>query len=284
MAKDKKKKRKKPAPKPGGLRPESLFEKRRSTTDPMGDLRLVGQHLQAYLDGEPAGLELVQRMGRDASHPALAFAEQSGDAELLTLARRLVAVPPEVKTNLFELREEAVEAQMRTAAGAPELGGLVLRRTGNVALFDPSQVKKALVQGGRPRNEPDARSKGALLSFGFGVGGEVEVHFHLEAPPEPRPGALGRLRVGSGLVAVGAPEASDGPRIGTVRLDPQATALDAAHAAGTIQFARLAPGVYAARAWHSGPDRLEVFLYPDPEPNRPLDYLGDPSLSAVPAP
>lgn len=221
-----------------------------------------------YRRGEQAALDVLTALGRDAAHPALRYAQELGDEELLDLARRLVAVPPSIHTNLAELRAAAVREVAERGRSAPRLDGAAVTAKGSLALFDPLQVEAALVSGGRPARDPDALGRGRIAPLGLGVAGSVEARF-VAAETIP-PGPRRRLRVGSGVVAVGAPDAADGPRLGTVRLDPERTGLDDALDAGRAQLFRLDPGVYLVGARHPGPDALEVILAPDPDPSAPI--------------
>ena len=75
-----------------------------------GDLRLVGQHIEHFLDGRREAEEALMLLGRDASALVLAEAERRKSEELSTLAKKLAAIPPRISTNLYQLRMASVEA------------------------------------------------------------------------------------------------------------------------------------------------------------------------------
>jgi hypothetical protein len=271
---DKKKRKKAAAPKtPNAPGKASLFELRRGPPHAgVGDLRLVRQHIDNYRAGEQAAFDVLTALGRDASFPALRYAEAIGDPELIDFARRLVAVPPAVHTNLAELRAAAVDAVVNRGKSAPRLAEAeALTARGSFGLFDPKAVEKWLVKGGRPSKDAAELERGTVTVLGLGVGGDVRVEVVTDPPPEARPRLRRRLRVGTGVVAVGVPEASDGPRLGAVRLDPERTGLDDALDAGRVQLFRLHPGIYAVDAYHPAPDRLRVHVHADPAPSAPLE-------------
>ena len=224
--------------------------------------------MDAYRAGEVAAMEVLTSLGRDACFSALKYAEKLGDEELIDFSRRLVAVPPSIETNLFELREASVDARVKEARTVvPALASEPLvRATGSFALFDPLQTKRFLARGGRARKEPDAQHKGTLAVFGLSVSHEVTVRILQGEGPEGVSGVEQRLRVGSGVVAAGAPESSDGPRLGSVRLDPHRTQLDEALDKGMAELRALNPGVYRLVAIHPDPRTLAVYIRPDDTP------------------
>lgn len=239
--------------------------------------------MDAYRAGEVAALEVLTSLGRDAAHPALAYAEELGDPELIEHARRLVAVPPAIETNLYELREAAVDAILNRGRSAPLIEAAEgLTAQASFGLFDPSLAKAALVRGGRPRKEIEQERAGTIAVFGLSVPGKVTVHIEADKPPAGVPTTRRRLKVGSGVVVVGAPEASDGPRLGSVRLPPERTGLDDFLEARRVTVLRLSPGIYAVEACHQGADTLRVYVSPDPAPKEPLPFEKDPSLAVVP--
>lgn len=249
----------------------------------VGDLRLVRQHIDAYRGGEVAALEVLTSLGRDAAFPALKYAEALGDAELIEHARRLVAVTPAVQTNLYELREAAVDAIIERGRLAPELGtGPAATAKAGLALFDPAQVKQALARGGRPRRELEQERAGVIAVLGLATAESVAVRLALGAPAAGQATTRRRLKVGSGVVVIAPPEASDGPRLGTVRLDPERTALDDFFDAGTASLVRIVPGIYTVEAFYSAPSELSVHVHPDREPQSPLPFEADSSLAAIP--
>lgn len=237
----------------------------------LGDLRLVRQHIDAYRAGEPAALDVLMSLGRDAAYPALEYAEALQDPELIELARRLVAVPPAHVTNLYDLRAAAVEAVVERGKEAPSLfSAEPVVRGGGLALFDPREVSGALVRSGRPRREVEPQERGAIAVFGMSLLGDVQVRVVAGSPEEGKETLRRRLRVTSGVVAVGAPEAADGPRLGTVRLDPERTGLDHALAAGRVELFRLPPGLYRVDATHPPSGGVLLFVHPETEPEGSL--------------
>jgi hypothetical protein len=120
-------------------------------------------------------------------------------------------------------------------------------------------------------------STGDVAWFGLPTAAPTAVRFTTQ-PCET--GALRlRLRVDSGVVFAGPPEASDGPRLGTVRIDPNRTQLD--EHLGKGRFLRMKPGVYRIDA-RLGPDGVVVHLIPDPDPDARLDL--DPKRVSLPDP
>jgi hypothetical protein len=249
---------------------------------PDGDLRLVPLHLQAWKDGrsEEASTVLLQ-MGRDAAFQVLEAAEAAKDEGLIAFARRLAALPPQVDTNLYTLRAESVAARVSEAAAAPEVGagGPIRVQGGAVALFDPLRVQDALAKGGRPRRDDARVQAGDVTWLGLPTAGPTEVRLRAGPPPAGQATRRARLKVTSGVIFVGAPEASDGPRLGTVRLDPFHTALDEHLAAGALL--RLKGGVYAVHGFLAEDGGLEVYLAPDPDPKATLDVAAA-TLASVP--
>lgn len=258
--------------KPSSLASKSPFEQRRAPPHAgVSDLRLVRQHMDAYRDGESAALDVLTSLGRDACVPVLAYAEELGDEELLEFARRLVAVPPAIESNLFALREAAVDTLVDEYEDAPNLRSeRTFAARGSLALFDPQQVRRFLARGGRARKEASEEHKGTLAIFGLGVADAVQVRVRPHPAPEGTPVMSRRLRVGSGVVAAGLPEASDGPRLGAVRLDPDRTALHDAADAEQVQFFKLANGVFRVDAVHSSADVLDLYVYSDANPEEKL--------------
>lgn len=247
-----------------------------------GDLRTVPLHLKAWReDGVEEASAVLLGMGRDASFQVLQAAEGSGDEELIAFARRLAALPLQVDTNLHALRADAVAQRIAEAAEAPQVGaaGPVTAKGGAVGLFDPARVQDDLAKGGRPRRDEARIRAGDVLWLGLPSAAPTEVRLHLGPPPAGQPTRRARLKVTSGVVFVGPPEASDGPRLGTVRIDPFHTALDEHLAAGALL--RLKAGVYAVHAHLAADGGLEVHLSPDPEPKAALDVSAS-TLAQVP--
>lgn len=269
-----KKGKKRPVAKNGLGGGKTPFERRPHAG--VGDLRLVRQHMDAYRGGEGAALEVLSSLGRDASYAALTYAEELEDPELIEFSRRLVAVPPAIETNLHDLREASVDNLVAQALAdeAPALRGPIeLEARGSLALFDPAQVKSFLARGGRARKEASEEHAGTLAMFGLGLGTAVRVEVRAQAAEPEVSVVRRRLRVGSGVVAVGLPEASDGPRLGTVRLDFARTGLDDALERGHAQLFRLPNGIWRVEATHPSPDVLRLYVSPDPEADAPLTDL-----------
>jgi hypothetical protein len=235
-----------------------------------GDLRAVRHHVEQWRKhGVEEARNMLMMLGRDASFTVCEVAEEWKDEELLAFGRRLVAVRPQLETNLDELRRLSVKAHVErakeSAVPAVEIEG-VEAIGGAFALFDPQRLIEDLTKGGRPRKELDRVNAGDVAWFGLPTAAATAVRFTSQPAPA---GALRlRLRVDSGVVFAGAPEASDGPRLGTVRLDPQRTRLDEHLNSG--HFLRMKPGVYRIDA------RLEsgtvmVHLRPDEAPETKLE-------------
>lgn len=271
-----KKAKKRPVAKNGLAGGKTPFERRPHAG--VGDLRLIRDHMDAYRNGEGAALEVLNSLGRDASFAALHYAEELEDAELIEFSRRLVAVPPAIETNLHELREASVETLVASALAdeAPALrGDIELEAEGSLAFFDPAAVKRFLARGGRARKEASEEHAGTVALLGLGVAGRVRVEVRAHPPEAGVSTSSRRLRVGSGVVAAGRPEASDGPRLGTVRLDYARTGLDAALERGDAQLFRLPNGIWRVDAVHASETELRIYIYPDPDPEAPLSDLSD---------
>ncbi len=134
---------------------------------------------------------------------------------------------------------------------------------GAVALFDPEVLVSDLAKSGRPRRDPGRVNAGDLTWFGVPVAEAVSVSFSTKPVPKGQDSLRSRLRVTSGVVFVGPLEASDGPRLGTVRLDPFSTTLDEYSDRGA--FVRMRPGTYATHAYWQREAGLMVHLIPDPD-------------------
>jgi hypothetical protein len=235
-----------------------------------GDLRAVRYHVEQWRKhGVEEARNMLMMLGRDASFTVCEVAEEWKDEELLAFGRRLVAVRPQLETNLDDLRRLSVKTHVEeakeSALPAVEIEG-VQAVGGAFALFDPQRLIEDLTKGGRPRKELDRVNAGDVAWFGLPTAGATAIRFTTQPAPA---GALRlRLRVDSGVVFAGAPEASDGPRLGTVRRDPHRTRLDEHLNSG--HFLRMKPGVYRIDA------RLEsgtvmVHLRPDEAPETKLE-------------
>jgi hypothetical protein len=194
-----------------------------------GDLRTIHIHAKNFLDGIPQAETALTMMGRDAAHTVSQLAEADESKRLEELAKRLVALKPKVETNLQALRyravERHVEAGLRSALRATDVRDFTVS-AGRVALFDPRRVADALAVSGRPRTDPERAQRGDIVWFHWTSHERIACRFFSGAPPEGQHLASGFLQVDSGVVFVGPPEAADGPRIGSVRLDPFSTGLD----------------------------------------------------------
>lgn len=237
-----------------------------------GDLRVVDAHVKAFLGGqEEEATSALVTMGRDAAFLVKQAADREDDEGLTELARRLAALPPQVDTNLLQLRRASVLAHIEEAkADAPlAVEAQNLMATGGaVGIFDPEHLVEDLAKSGRPRRDPERMSAGHIVWFGLPTAEGTPVHLHLEPPPEGQATRRLRLDVASGIVFVGPPEAGDGPRLGTVRLDPFSTALDENLERGA--FLRLKPGLYAVHAFLSEGACLEVHVVPETDPQEAL--------------
>lgn len=248
----------------------------------VGDLREVEACVRRWSEGDPTAASWLQNLGRDAAVIVARLAEAAGDPSLTAFAKKLAVVPPQVTTNLYALREasvEAVIARAREEAPEPSAAPPFQLSGGALGIFDPRVVKEALVRRGRPRTRPEAVAAGEVLSQGLPVNREIPVQLRADPIPEGQEVVRHRLKVESGVIFAGPPEASDGPRMGTVRLDPFATQLDAFLGKGALF--RLAPGVYRLGLYFQAPI-VHVHIAPDPDPGASLsqDYQPLPRRAA----
>jgi len=201
--------------------------------------------------------------------PVIRMGEKLANPEVIEFGKKLIAIKPQIETNLHALREDAVARRIEAAKKEPPVErGAPLPRIGPIiALFDPARVADALIRGGKPRTDP--KRAGDVAWFGVDPQAEVGVELVLGAPPEGQATLDRRLAIDSGVVFIGPPEASDGPRLGTVRVDPFSTALDEQAARGA--FRRLSPGLYLVRAHRTAEGGVRVHLEsvsafsPDPD-------------------
>jgi hypothetical protein len=235
-----------------------------------GDLRAVRHHVEQWRKhGVEEARNMLMMLGRDASFTVCEVAEELKDEELLAFGRRLVAVKPQIETNLEQLRRLSVKAHVdrakQNALPAVEVEGMEIVG-GAFALFDPERVLEDLVNGGRARKEIERLEAGDVAWFGLATPQATPVRLTTQ-PPAGTSLRL-RLRVDSGVVFAGAPEAADGPRLGTVRRDPHRTQLDAHVNSG--HFLRMKPGVYRidARLESGG---VRVHVRPDDAPDARLE-------------
>lgn len=241
--KSRQKKEKREGGTPAGAQPKSLYGQLEDAGS--GDLRLVGQHIEHFLAGRREAEEALLLLGRDASALVNAEADKRKSEELATLGKKLAAMPPRVSTNLHALRMASVESLASAGKSkAPKLAKApkVEVKGTSVVLFDPARIADALARSGRVRNDNERVSKGDIAWFGLGTAESHVVQLSSEPPPGPSRVRLG-LEVASGVIFVGPPEAADGPRLGTIRLDPHKTALDDHAVRGG--FVAVPPGRYA---------------------------------------
>lgn len=228
------------------------------------DLRFVEQHIANWKKGITEAGQALITLGRDAAYTARKIAEENDDKDLREFAAKLAAIPPQVDTNLDALREQSIrdhlDAQRKSAPAPAEVDDFEIRG-GALALFDPKRVMNDLVHHGRPRKDPRRLVGGDVACFGLPKAEPTRVRFVEDAPPAAASAARIRLKVESGVVFVGPPEASDGPRLGSVRKNPFGTALD--EHLDRARFMRLKPGTYAAFAYVDGEARLVVHLVKD---------------------
>lgn len=231
-----------------------------------GDLRLIPAHIEHYLRGVPEAARALRDLGRDAAELVIEIAREKKDAELEAFGKKLVALKPQYETNMIELRAEAIDDVLeRAEKSAVSVGAGTSLAFEGMALgfFDPLAVADALVKGGRPRADRQRVARGDIAWFPVGGARTVRVSEGSAPPPD----ALElRLKVSSGLVYVGPPEASDGPRLGSVRLHPHRTQLDEFEPKG--RFLRVPEGMYAVHVElpTEGDIRVHLNLAPDAQP------------------
>ena len=168
-----------------------------------------------------------------------------------------------------------MRALIGRAGGAPELWSAQGFRVGTrVGLFDPIQVEDALAAGGRPAKEAKRLQQGAVAEFTLPGSDAARARFVAGPPEASVRGLRRRLRVASGVVAVGDPEASSGPRLGAVRVDPERTGLHDALERRAVAFFRLDPGLYAVDGCVAEPGAVVFYVYPDPKPRGQLAPVG----------
>jgi hypothetical protein len=231
-----------------------------------GDLRLIPAHIEHYLRGVPEAARALRDLGRDAAELVIEIARAKQHAELEAFGKKLVALKPQLETNMIELRAEAIDDVLERAeksAVAVGVGTSLSFEGMMLGFFDPLSVADALVKGGRPRADRTRVARGDIAWFPLGGARTIRV----SEGSTPPPGALElRLKVSSGLVYVGPPEASDGPRLGSVRLHPHRTQLDDFESKG--RFLKVPEGMYAVHVElpPEGEIRVHLNLTPDAEP------------------
>ncbi len=236
-----------------------------------GDLRVVVAHCEAFMGGqEDEATAALMIMGRDASFVVREFAIKADSQGLGDLARKLAAVPPQVDTNLYAMRHLSVQILVDEAMEDAPLAvhaENLMAVGGAVAVFDPIMLQEDLARSGRARRDPARLQAGDLAWVGLPSAAGTAVQLKSDPPPEGQQTRRLRLQVKSGLIFVGPPEASDGPRLGTVRLDPFHTALNAHLEKGA--FVKVKPGIYAVYAYLSD-GALMLHMLPDPDPSEEL--------------
>lgn len=264
-----------PMSKSGGKnrgKPKSKPKKKAPKVAPEGDLTTIGRHVEAFLAGESSAGSVLTDMGRDAAFTVLQLAAERADEELEKFGRRLAAIPPQVTTNLHDLRRKSVRDRLqeeRKKASPATLAEALAVAGGAVGIFDPQRVLEDLATGGRPRRAADRLQTGDIACFGLSTADSVPVGFSQEPVPDGQPTARLRLRVDSGLVYLGPPEAADGPRMGTVRLDPFSTNLDAY--AGQGHFVRMPNGVLGVFGYLDADGAVRLHVRPDDDPEAALN-------------
>lgn len=226
-----------------------------------GDLRLIEAHVQHWIAGTEEAEAALKMLGKDASLTVMQIGERLKNEKVIEFGKRLVAVKPQFPTNLHALREDSVVQHITTAqAEAPLVAdGVALPTQGHVfAIFDPAEVAYALVKGGRPRADAAKVAAGEIAQLPLAPLTSAEVELNLEPPPAGQAVAVRALNVASGVIFVGPPEAADGPRMGTIRLDPFRTALDDHLDRGG--FRRLPAGRYKVCAYRTGDSAVRVHL------------------------
>lgn len=239
--------------------------------DGPGDLRAVEYHVDQWSQGVEEGLNMLLMLGRDASFIVERMAKERDTDELKDLARRLVATRPRMESNLYELRiasvNKLVDDALPKAPNAVDVNDLVIGG-GTLGIFDPKRLAEKMARGGRARKDPGHLHAGDLAAFGLETFKGVPVRFTTN-PFEPGNRALQlRLAVDSGVVFVGPAQASDGPRMGTLRLDPFSTTLNEYLDEG--RFLRIKPGVYRVFAIPEEDGSTTVHLNPDSNPEEDL--------------
>lgn len=235
----------------------------------IADLRKANGYLETVLKGGPgadaAEGELIQ-YGRDAAGLVQRFADEHKSDALKALAKKLIAVPPAQKTNLLALRHASIKELISSAqdqgANATDVQDLEIK-SNVVALFDPERIADVLVKGGKPRKDPMKIGAGELAWFAIGA---TPIHVSITTAPLPEGQAASSnlLQVVSGMIFVGPPEASDGPRLGEVRLDPFHVGLHAFLGAGRL--VRLKAGTWRVFAYQSQGNRVHLHLAPEANP------------------
>jgi hypothetical protein len=249
--------------------------------DALGDLRLIEAHVEQMMLGSNEAEVAIRIMGRDAVAIVAQLGQQAQNQAVLDLAKKLVAVSPEVTTNLFALREASILGLVELAlVEAPEIEStpVVSNQITSIGLFDPVCVGDVLIKTGRVRTKSDRLGRGDLAFLPLAPNTEYSAVLHLGPPPEGQSTTELRLRVESGVIFVGPPEASDGERLGSIRFDPFATRLNQFLTRGG--FVRVAPGFYQVATYSDG-DKVCFHLtssdLKDPGPLDPASIMPPPA-------
>lgn len=238
------------------------------------DLRNVPILIERLLAGEEEAQTVLMGMGRHAAFLVLQAAEDRDSPVLRELGRKLAAIPPQSDTNIMALRKASVQALVNeVGADAPSLFEAAPFRVGpEVALFDPVVLAEDLAGAGRPRRSPERLGKGDLAWFGLPDDGHA-LEVRAGPPPDGQATLRLRVRVRSGFLWVGPPEATDGHRLGAVRLDPHSTGLHGRR--DQCRGFAVPAAVYAVHGWRSGQTvHLRLQEEPKPLPFIQIDLAG----------
>jgi len=248
----------------------------------LGDLRLVEAHVEQMIQGIAEAEVALKMMGRDAATTVEQLGKLRNNQKVLDLAKKLIAVRPEVPTNLFELREASVLglveqalAEAPSIAEEPQISDQMIA----IALFDPVCVGDILIKTGRVRTKGDRLGRGDLAMMPLTPNVSRTALITQTPAPEGQPTSNVRLRVESGVIFVGPPEASDGERLGAIRFDPFKTKLNQFLDRGG--FVRVEPGFYQVAAYEDGDKVCFHLTSTDPKDQDPLEpatILNPPSI------
>jgi hypothetical protein len=226
----------------------------------LGDLRLIEAHVEEFLKGSEEAEAALKIMGRDAALTVEKLAKENESEELLSFARRLIPMRPEVETNLFALREQSIldiiEEALESAPSVSE-SPVVADQSIAFSVFDPFCVGDVLIRTGRIRTDPKRLGQGDLALYPLALEQMTDVQLTAEPVPDGQVTSDVWLRVQSGVVFIGPPEATDGERLGSIRFDPFSTKLNQHLERGG--FVRVEPGCYQVRAFDGG-DKVCVHL------------------------
>src|SRR5947209_20631289 len=106
-------------------KPQKAHKAKAPATNDPGDLRNVEELARLVHQGNEEAQEALFMIGRDAVWSVQRVADETKDENLKALAKKLVAITPQVKTNLLDLRRDSVKALIRSALEtAPQLAEL----------------------------------------------------------------------------------------------------------------------------------------------------------------